>query len=62
MLVLNKTLITGTDDGSVFVWKNDLLRKQEHDSIVTCISKDSYVKSSIFYSGGKDGNIIIWSL
>lgn len=62
MIVLNKTLITGGDDGSIFVWKNEVLKKQAHDSMVTCLTKERPNSGNIFYSGGKDGNLIIWSL
>lgn len=62
MLVLNKTLITGGDDGSIFVWKNEVMKKQGHDSMVTCLTKDRRNSGNVFYSGGKDGNLVIWLL
>lgn len=39
MLVVNRTLITGGDDGSIFVWRSEVIKKQGHDSMVTCFSK-----------------------
>jgi len=62
MLVLNNNLITGGDDGSIYVWKSEILRKQGHDSMVTCLTKDRPNSGNVFYSGGKDGNLILWSL
>ncbi len=38
------------------------MRKQGHDSMVTCLTKDRPFSKNVFYSGGKDGNLIIWSL
>lgn len=62
MLIMNNTLITGADDGSILIWKNEIIRKQGHDSMVTCLARDTFLKSNVFYSGGKDGNLIMWSL
>jgi len=30
--------------------------------MVTCLTKDRPISKNVFYSGGKDGNLIIWSL
>lgn len=62
MLVVNRTLVTGGDDGSIFVWKSEVMKKQGHDSMVTCITKERPMSNNIFYSGGKDGNVIVWKL
>ncbi len=30
--------------------------------MVTCLAKDKASNDNIFYSGGKDGNLIIWNM
>ena len=43
------------------LWKAELVKKQGHDSMVMCLAKDkSITAGNIFYSGGKDGNLVIW--
>jgi hypothetical protein len=27
LIILNKVLITGTEDGSIYVWKSDIIKK-----------------------------------
>lgn len=60
MLVINKTLVTGADDGFVYVWRNQIIKKQGHESMVTCMAKDRPFSKNAFLSGGKDGNIVLW--
>jgi hypothetical protein len=30
--------------------------------MVTCLAKDKSINTNIFYSGGKDENLVIWTL
>jgi WD40 repeat protein len=62
MLVMNKVLITGTDDGDIVLWKADMFRKQGHESMVTCLARDKTSGGNLFYSGGKDGYLVIWAM
>ena len=61
MLVMNKVLVTGTDEGDIVLWKAELIRKQGHEAMVMCLARDKSISGgNVFYSGGKDGNLVIW--
>lgn len=59
---MNEVLITGADDGKVYIWREEKLVKRVAGHEGCIYSLDTCDELSLIATGGQDGHIVIWKL
>jgi len=62
MAFIKDTLISGGDDGNLYLWEQNriVLRQSAHDSQV--FSLHAFPENGTLATGGKEGNAFLWVL
>ncbi|CAG9335031.1 unnamed protein product [Blepharisma stoltei] len=60
--IMSEVLVTGADDGKVYIWKDEKLVKRVAGHEGCIYSIDTCEELSLITTGGQDGHIVVWKL